>query len=419
MTPDLERQVDRYAAQIVCAGLNLQTGQRLLISGGGGIFGAPLEAAPLVRAVAAHAYRAGAPFVDVIWDDPALQRVRFEQAPRDSFDEFSTWRPRAVQDAIERGDALLNLSGVDPDLLAGLDAALVGQARQATYRHYAPVQKLIRFNATNWVVAGAATPGWAAKVLPDAPADERVDRLWEIILRMAHADGEDPVAAWEAHVERLGERAAFLNQRRYTALRFRAPGTDLSVGLPEGHIWHSGGLKNQRGVFFTANIPTEEVFTLPHRERVEGTVRATRPLSIGGALVEDFSLTFESGRVVGAEAARGGEHLQNLLDTDEGARRLGEVSLVPDSSPISQSGLIFYNILFDENASDHLALGGAYRFNLEGGQGMSDEEFEAAGGNQSLVHVDFMFGSNAMDVDGIGADGGAEAVMRGGEWAIG
>jgi aminopeptidase len=210
-----------------------------------------------------------------------------------------------------------------------------------------------------------------------------------------------------------------MNRKQYAALKLAAPGTDLTVGLPKGHVWRGGRLTTQGGISFTPNIPTEEIFTMPHKDRVEGVVTASKPLSYGGALIEGFSLTFSQGRVVDASAEKGEQGLQKLLETDEGARRLGEVALVPHSCPISQSGLLFYNILIDENASNHVALGRANKFSIENGEGMSDDEFAALGGNNSLVHVDFMVGSGEMDVDGVAEDGAVEAVMRGGEWAFG
>jgi aminopeptidase len=228
----------------------------------------------------------------------------------------------------------------------------------------------------------------------------------------------DPIAAWEDHINQLVARSDYLNHKQYVALKLTAPGTDLTVSLPAGHAWQSGRTTSETGIAFTANIPTEEVFTLPHKDRTEGVVSATMPLSYGGSLMEGFSLTFAEGRVVNVTAAKGEAHLRKLIETDEGAGRLGEVALVPHSSPISQSGLLFYNTLFDENAASHIALGRAGKYNIAGGEEMSEEAFGAAGGNHSLIHVDFMIGSGEMDVDGVTDDGTAEPVMRSGEWAF-
>ncbi len=413
-----ERKLDQYADMLIRAGLNLRPGQRLLIGPGSFIAGAPLEAAPLVRSLVKKAYEAGARYVDVIWDDEALTLTRFQHAPQESFEEFPTWRANLTLDYAKNGDAMLVIYASNPDLLAGQDPEKISLVQKLTSKNMKPVSELIQRPSCNWLVVSAPTEAWAAQVLPNVPPQERIERLWDVIFQMCRVTGDDPVAAWHDHVRRLLTRSDYLNAKQYDALHYTAPGTDLTVGLPKGHIWQSGALTAENGVLFTANIPTEEVFTLPHRDRVNGTVRATKPLSFGGAVMDGFQVTFKDGVIVSTSATKGQEHLENLLNTDDGARRIGEVALVPHSSPISASGLQFSNILFDENASNHLALGEAYRFSLQGGQGMSKEEFAAAGGNLSLIHVDFMIGSGQMDIDGIRDDGGREPVLRGGEWAF-
>jgi aminopeptidase len=267
-------------------------------------------------------------------------------------------------------------------------------------------------------VVAAASPAWAAKVFPDLPVDQAEAKLWEAIFQITRVDQPDPVAAWEQHVKNLLKRAQYLNQKRYTALKYTAPGTDLTVGLPEGHKWISAREKTQSGIEFIANLPTEEVFTLPHREQTHGTVKASMPLSYGGTLIEDFHLTFENGRVVNVHAGKNEPALKRLIDTDEGASRLGEAALVPVDSPIAQRGHLFFDSLIDENASCHLAVGRAYRINLEGSHDLSDQEFMQRGGNISMAHVDFMVGSQDMDIDGIRQDGSSEPVFRHGKWAV-
>ncbi len=234
---------------------------------------------------------------------------------------------------------------------------------------------------------------------------------------MCRLDTPDPLAAWETHLGNLAARSEYLNTKRYAALKYSGPGTDLTLGLPEGHVWVSGRSASRNGIPFTANLPTEEVFTIAHKDRVDGIVRASKPLSYGSTLIDGFSVTFERGRIVHMSADKNSDTLQRLLDTDEGARRLGEVALVPHSSPIAQSGLLYYNTLFDENAASHVALGNAYKFTLKGGNEMSDAEFEQAGGNRSGVHVDFMIGSGELNVDGVLPNGATEPLMRKGEWA--
>src|SRR6185369_10545128 len=281
---------------------------------------------------------------------------------------------------------------------------VVGALQTATSRAMQPFRELISRNQTNWAVIAAAGSGWAAKVFADRRTDEQVPRLWDEINRLCRLDQPDPVAAWQKHIDELAARADYLNRKRYDALRYSGPGTELTIGLPAGHVWVSGHTVSRSGIQFTANLPTEEVFTIPHKDRVDGTVRSTKPLSYGGTLIENFTLRFEGGRVVEVTADRGQEMLRQLVETDPGSARLGEIALVPHSSPVSQSGLLFYNTLFDENAASHVALGSAYKFTLRGGDEMNEPDFIAAGGNVSATHVDFMIGSGELDIDGLLAD---------------
>ncbi len=253
-------------------------------------------------------------------------------------------------------------------------------------------------------------------MFPELPEGQQEAALWAEIVRLCRLDRQDPVEAWRAHIDALSARRNFLNARRYDALRYRGPGTELIVGLPVGHVWVSAQSTSRTGITFAANLPTEEVFTTPHKDRVNGTVRGTKPLTYAGSVIDGFSLTFSAGRVVNLRADQGEEALRQIVATDEGAARLGEIALVPHSSPISQSGRLFYNTLFDENAASHIALGSAYRFAIDGGDVMTDEAFAAAGGNTSATHVNFMVGSGALDLDGLAADGSAEPLMRAGEW---
>jgi aminopeptidase len=407
----------KYAEAIVKVGLNLRAGQRLIMRYAP-TYGIPHYAAPLVREVTRAAYQAGARFVDVTWGDEEMLRIRLQYASPDTLKEFPVWQVNAAMDMIEHGDAILSIVATDPDLFNGLDTNLVGALQKTLLENVSPVMAKTSRNAVNWCVVAASGPAWAKKIFPDLQPEEAEEKLWQAIFETTRIDQPDPIAAWEEHIKNLKKRSAHLQSKGYAALHYKAPGTDLTLGLPRGHKWISAQSLAENGVVFTANMPTEEVFTLPDRHRAEGTVTATFPLSHGGSLIEDFSVTFENGRIVKVHAKRNEAILQKLVDTDEGSTRLGEVALVPASSPIAKRGHLFYNTLFDENASCHIAIGRAYRFTLTGGEELTDEEFITAGGNVSLNHVDFMIGSPQMDIDGIKEDGAREPVMRQGEWAF-
>ena len=412
-----DESLKKYAQLIVHVGLNLQKGQRLIINNAS-TRGVPLHVAPLVRAVTREAYQAGARYVDVIWNDEELIRTRIQYAPADSFGEYSDSHVSAMLDIVEKGDAMLTIRSNNPDLLSDLDPERVGAMQKTHLEKFGPVSLGVTGNKINWLVVCASSPDWAVKVFPDLPREQAFDKLWEAIFQITRVDRPDPVAAWEEHIRNLLKRSNYLTGKDYRALKYTAPGTALTVGLPRGHKWISAREKAQNGIEFIANLPTEEVFSLPHRDQVDGTVSAALPLSYGGTLLEDFSFTFEKGRVTQVNARRGEAILKKLVETDEGASHLGEAALVPFSSPISQRGHLFYDALIDENASCHLALGRAYPITLEGAQDLTDEEFMARGGNVSLTHVDFMIGSNKMDIDGVKEDGTSEPVMRAGEWAF-
>lgn len=412
-----QESLQKYAELIVCTGLNLRSGQRLLINNLT-TRGVPLHNAPLVREVAKAAYKAGARYVDVLWGDEELLKTRVQMAPHDSFDEFSDWQVKAVMDLFELDGASLTIRSNNPSLMDGEDPEIVGQVQKVYLERYADYAKLIGQNRINWLVVAAAGPAWAARVFPDLEPAEAEKKLWEAIFAITRVDQPDPVAAWDVHVKNLRARSEYLNAKAYAALHYTAPGTDLTVGLPQGHFWNSAGSTTQSGIFYIANMPTEEIFTLPHKDQINGHVSASMPLSYSNTLMEEFALTFENGHVVKASAKKNEAVLKKLVDSDEGSSSLGEVALVPHSSPIAQRGHLFFDALIDENAASHLALGRAYKFTLKGAENMPDEEFKARGGNVSMVHVDFMIGSSQMDIDGLGDDGTTEPVMRQGEWAF-
>jgi aminopeptidase len=408
-TPEIDRYLDRLAEVAVRVGLGIAPGQELVMT-------ATLDAVPLVRLITAHAYKAGASLVTPLFTDEELTLLRFRYAPDVSFDVAPSWLFEGMAQAYRNGAARLAITGNDPSLLSQQDPEKVSRMNRATSKAYRPALELITRHEINWTIVACATPAWAAAVFPNLSREEGLARLWEAIFAASRADQPDPVAAWKEHDADLHARAGWLNEKRYAALHFRGPGTDLRVGLADDHLWLGGGTTARNGRYCIPNMPTEEVFTTPHKDRVEGRVTSTKPLSYSGTMIEDISVRFEASRIVEAHAARGEQVLQRMIETDEGARRLGEVSLVPHSSPIASSGLLFMNTLFDENAACHIALGQAYSTCLKNGDSSTPEQLASRGANESLIHVDWMIGSNHIDVDGISADGNSTPVMRGGEW---
>ncbi len=409
-----DAMLDRLAQVSVRVGLNLAHGQQLVMT-------APLEAAPLARRITEQAYKAGASLVTCLYADGAAARSRFRFAPDDAFDTAATWLADGVAEAFRTNVARLSITGEDPALLSDEDPERIARANRANARANQAALGLITNFAVNWNIVACATPAWARTMFPGEPESEALLKLWAAIFAASRLDGPDPVSEWQAHDARLHARAESLTRRRYQALHFRGPGTDLVVGLAEGHRWLGGSGRAANGIICLPNIPTEEVFTTPHKDRVHGHVRSTKPLSYQGTLIEGIAVRFEAGRIVDARASRGGTVLERVLGTDDGARRLGEVALVPHSSPISQSGLLFQNTLFDENAASHIALGQAYSTCLEGGGGLDADSLAARGANSSLIHIDWMIGSGEIDVDGVGGDGVGDTasrtpLMRGGEW---
>jgi len=409
--PAFAIRLDRLAEVLVRVGLGLAQGQELLIT-------APLDAVPLVRRVTEHAYRAGASLVTTMFSDEVTAIARFQHAPDAAFDVAPGWLFDGMAAAFRGGAARLAIAGENPSLLAGQDPGRVARANRARSTAYRPALELITGFAINWCVASYATPAWARTMFPDVTEDVAVARLWDAIFAASRIDAPDPVTAWATHNAALHARTAFLDARRYSALHYRGPGTDLRVGLADGHLWLGGSEPAKNGIVCNPNIPSEEVFTTPHMRRVDGTVRSTKPLSYQGTLIQDMEVRFVDGAIVQATARTGQEVLDKVLATDDGARRLGEVALVPHSSPISASGLLFFNTLFDENAASHIALGQSYRTCLDGGTEATNTQLAERGANSSLIHIDWMIGSGEIDVDGIDADGHAEPLMRRGEWAF-
>ena len=403
------QKLDQLAEVAIKVGLGLKVGQELLMT-------ASLDAVPLVRRITEHAYRVGASLVTTLYTDDETALMRYRFAPDASFDRAAKWLYDGMAAAFKGGAARLAITGANPSLLSNEDPDKVSRTNRAVSKAYRPALELITRHEINWTIVASATPAWAVAMFPnDAPA-VAIDKLWEAIFDTTRINVDDPVSVWKHHDAELHKRAARLNEKRYAALRYRGPGTDFRLGLSDGHLWLGGGTTAGNGNYCIPNMPTEEVFTTPHKDRADGTVTATKPLSHQGTMIEGIRVRFEGGRIVEAHASRGQEVLQKLIDTDDGARRLGEVALVPHSSPIASSGMLFFNTLFDENAASHIALGQAYSSCLQGGDKLTSEELAARGANDSLIHVDWMIGSAKLDIDGETATGTIEPLMRQGEW---
>ena len=403
-------KLDRLAEVAIKVGLQLQPGQDLFLT-------APVAALPLVRRIAVHAYKAGAGLVTTQLSDEELTLARYRNAADASFDRAAGWLFEGMAKAFANNTARLAIVGDNPMLLAGEDAAKVSRASKAQSVAYQPALEKITGFDINWNIVAYPGPSWAKLVFPDDTEDAAVGKLADAIFAASRVDTADPVAAWAKHNAALQKRTAWLNGQRFAALHFTGPGTDLTVGLADNHEWQGGSSTAKNGITCNPNIPTEEVFTTPHARRVSGHVSSTKPLSYQGTLIDNIAVRFEEGRIVDAKASRGEQVLKKVLDTDDGARRLGEVALVPHSSPISKSGILFFNTLFDENAACHIALGQCYSKCFLDGGSLTAEQIAAQGGNKSFIHIDWMIGSGKIDIDGVHADGRRVPVFRKGEWA--
>jgi aminopeptidase len=403
-------KLERLAEVAVKVGLQLKPGQDLLVT-------APASALPLLRKVAEHAYKAGCGLVTPILSDDVVTLSRYRFAPDDSFDRAAGWLYEGMAKAFDANTARLAIVGDNPMLLSGEDPTKVARASKANSIAYQPaLHKIVNFDV-NWNIIAYPNAAWAKLVFPGDEEDVAVAKLADAIFAASRVDNDDPISAWQKHNAVLRGRREWLTEQRFSALHYSGPGTDLTVGLADGHEWAGGGSTAKNGITCNANIPTEEVFTTPHARRVSGRVISTKPLSYQGSLIDGIAVRFEEGRIVEAKATRGEEVLNKVLDTDEGARRLGEVALVPHSSPISKSGLLFFNTLFDENAASHIALGQCYSKCFVGGDKLTPEQIAAQGGNKSFIHIDWMIGSDKIDIDGVHADGRRVPVFRKGEWA--
>lgn len=407
-----ETELTKYAELAVKVGVNIQNDQMLVIN-------APILAKDLVYKITEVAFKEGARNVHVEWNDDEFSKVKYTYAPDKAFTEYPLWKAKGYEEMVEEGAAIMSILAPNPELLKDVDPERIATAQRTAGEAMERFRQYIQSDKVSWTIVAYPTKEWAEKVFPNEPEETQMRKLWEAIMTATRIDQSDPVSAWKTHQSNLQKKVDFLNGKKYKKLHYKGPGTDLTIELPEKHLWVGGGGKSERGIDFVPNMPTEEVFTTPKKDGVNGTVVSTKPLNYGGTIIDDFSFTFENGKIVEFSAKEGYETLKRLIDTDDGARYLGEVALVPHESPISQTNLVFYNTLFDENASCHVAIGSAYAFCLKGGKTMSKEELAKHGANSSIVHVDFMIGSEELDIDGETADGNIEPLFRSGNWAEG
>ncbi len=408
----MEEKLKEYARLAVVTGLAVKPGQEVMIS-------ASVEVADFVHLVMEQAYKAGASDVVVEWMDNEAAKLRYQHSYMEKISQCPEWTSLMRNTMAQRGAAFLSIRSDDPRVLADVDPKKPAAAQKASRNACGPFVEAHRNGTMPWCIIGAASPKWAQAVFPDLPEQEALDRLWDAIFQTARVDSGDAVAAWEAHRQEFQKRIAWLNEQAFDALHYQnSLGTDLTVGLLPGGIWCGGGAATADGRWHFMNLPTEEVYTAPHRERTEGTVYSSMPLNFNGNLIDQFYLTFEKGRVVDFGAKQGEEVLRSILEMDEGAKYLGECALVPYDSPISNLGILFYNTLYDENASCHLAVGSGISEAIEGGMSKSREELLQVGINDSLTHVDFMFGTADLSITGIRPDGTRVPVFQNGNWAF-
>lgn len=406
-----EKQLQKYAELLVKVGLNVQEKEPVYIQ-------ASIDASEFVHLVVEEAYKIGAEDVKVSYKDDRLAQLKYQYEPEAFFENVKQYDIDEKMDYLDRKAAFLSIVSSSPDSLKDADPNKIRKSMAANGKAFKDYMVAVQSDRMSWCVASYPSVGWAKMMFPELSDDEAVNILLETILKTVRVDQEDPVKAWEEHDHLLHEKADYLNNKKYKALHYKSEGTDLTIELPNGQYWSGASSVNSKGNSFVANMPTEEVFTAPHKNGVNGTVSNTLPLSYSGNIIDDFTLTFKDGEVVDYKAGVGEEILKSILETDEGSKRLGEVALVPVDSPISNMNTLFYNTLFDENASCHIALGSAYAFCIEGGKDMTAEQLAENGLNDSTTHVDFMIGSKDLAIDGILENGEKEPVFRDGNWAF-
>ncbi|MDV4152310.1 aminopeptidase [Clostridium sp. AL.422] len=409
---DMTEMLEKYAKLAVKKGVNLQKDQVLLVN-------SPIECVDFARAIAKVGYEEGAKEVVVHYGDQNIQRLKLENASIETLKNVPNWVSESYNSYAREGCCVISISASDPDAFKGIPMEKISafqKSRQLALKEYYDYSMS---NKIRWTVVSVPTEAWATKVFKDSNSKEAVDKLWDVIFDVVRLKNDDPIKAWDEHNENINKNLDFLNNHKFKKLHYtNSQGTDLTIELPEEHIWLGGAEKCNSGIEFNANMPTEEVFTLPKRNGVNGTVTSSKPLSYGGNLINNFSLTFKDGKVIDYKAEEGYDTLKELLESDEGSKYLGEVALVPYDSPISNSNIIFYNTLFDENAACHLAFGKAYPTCIVNGDNLTSEELISKGANDSIIHVDFMIGTKDLDITGLTSENKEVKIFSDGNWAF-
>ena len=402
----------KYASLAVSTGVNIQKDNILVIN-------SPIETAEFARLIAEEAYIRGAKDVVVHYADQKLSKIRLSNSSIETLSDVPEWVGESYNYYARQGACFIGISASDPDGLKGVPMENIAASQKARNEAVKEYRESTMSNKCRWCVLSVPTLSWAKKVFPNATDDEAMEKLWDVIFKTVRVDNEDPTLAWEKHNSSLAEKIKFMNDNNFKSVHLTSSnGTDLNIELPEGHLWAGGSEDDVNNIPFNVNMPTEEVFTLPKKTGVNGIVYSTKPLSYGGNLIDNFSITFKDGKAIDFTAETGYDVLKQMLDSDEGSKYLGEVAFVPYDSPISNSGLIFFNTLFDENAACHLAFGRAYSSCVKDAEKYSEKELEEIGVNDSIIHVDFMIGNNDLNITGINKNNETIQIFSNGNWAF-
>lgn len=402
----------KYAKLSVSIGVNVQPNQILVIK-------SPVECFNFTRMIVDEAYKVGAKEVIVHWSDEECGKLKYLNSPMEVFESYPDWMKDSMLTYAKEGACFLSISASNPELLKDVDPAKIAASQKTSSIATKEFSERLMSNKNSWSIIAIPTKGWATKVFPNISEEEAMNKLWENIFKIVRVDKDDPIEAWNYHKKTLIEKINYLNNKNFKALHYtNSLGTDLNLELVDNHLWVGGAEYTPEGIEFIANMPTEEIFSMPKKTGVNGKVFSSKPLNYGGNLINNFSLTFKDGRVIDFDAKEGYESLKSLINIDEGSHYLGEVALVPFDSPISNSNIVFFNTLYDENASCHLALGKSYNLCIKDGSTKTTEKILALGGNDSLTHVDFMIGTSDLNITGIGFDGSETPIFVNGNWAI-